>query len=124
MSGDKKTSRQIYKVCPQADWDVAAGGGVYCGSSDDVRDGFIHFSTAEQLAGTLAKHFRGQRDLVIVTFDTGDLAAGLKWQAGRNGQLFPHFYGELDCTLALRVRPVAGAVDASGKGFGLPDLEG
>jgi uncharacterized protein (DUF952 family) len=61
----------------------------------DVRDGFIHFSTAAQLAETAAKHFAGLTDLVLVAVDADALGAALKWEVSRGGALFPHLYGDL-----------------------------
>jgi uncharacterized protein (DUF952 family) len=78
--------------------------GSYAGSNDDRRDGFIHFSTAEQLAATAAKHFRGQTDLVVVAVDGTRLGEALKWEPSRGGALFPHLYAHLDPRLALWVR--------------------
>ena len=44
--------------------------GVFRGSPVDLKDGYIHFSTAEQAEETAAKHFAGQRDLVLLAVDT------------------------------------------------------
>jgi uncharacterized protein (DUF952 family) len=40
----------IYKICPASAWREAERQGVYRGSADDTRDGFIHFSLASQVA--------------------------------------------------------------------------
>ena len=101
----------IFKIVGRKDWDTAASEGVYRGSADDMRDGFIHFSTAEQLAGTAARHFRGVTDLVLVAFDDAALGDTLKWEPSRGGQLFPHLYGVLPTKLALWVRPMPLAED-------------
>jgi uncharacterized protein (DUF952 family) len=86
----------LYKICPAPLWRAAERDGVFRGSTDDVRDGFIHFSTAEQVAETAAKHFGGQDDLLLIAVDSARLGPGLKWEPSRGGALFPHFYGELD----------------------------
>ena len=101
----------IFKIVGREDWDAATREGVYCGSPDDVRDGFIHFSTADQLVDTAARHFRGMEDLVLVAFDEGTLGEALKWEPSRGGQLFPHLYGSLPTGLALWVRPMPLAED-------------
>ena len=98
----------IYKVCPAEAWREAAAAGVYRGSAVDLRDGFIHFSTAAQLAETLRRHFAGQRDLVLVAVDPDDLGDRLRWEPSRGGDLFPHLYGELPVALARDVSPVDG----------------
>ncbi len=63
----------IYKLLTRAELDAAQAGGVYCGSAHDARDGFIHFSTAAQLAGTARKYFAGVPDLVLLAVDVGYL---------------------------------------------------
>ena len=88
--------RIIYKICPAPAWREAERAGVYRGSPDDARDGFIHLSTATQLPGTLAKHFAGQSDLFFIAVDADALGAALKWEPSRGGDLFPHLYGEFD----------------------------
>ena len=109
--------RTVYKVVPAAMWARASPKGSFDGSADDLRDGFIHLSSAVQLAGTLAKYFRGQPDLLLIAFNTGDLEPHLKWEASRGGDLFPHYYGSLPTKLALWKKPLP--LDQSG----LPQLD-
>jgi uncharacterized protein (DUF952 family) len=85
----------IYKISDRASWDQATRAGRYDGSEHDVRDGFIHFSTAAQSRETAAKHFTGQRDLILAAIDTAHLGPALKWEASRGGDLFPHLYAAL-----------------------------
>jgi uncharacterized protein (DUF952 family) len=59
----------------------------------DAADGYMHFSTASQLAETLRLHFAGQSGLVILAVRTADLGENLVWEASRGGALFPHLYG-------------------------------
>ena len=96
----------IYKICTTTEWAEAERCGVYCGSAVDLKDGFIHFSTAEQAAETAAKWFAGQRDLVLVAVDADALGDKLKWEPSRGGALFPHLYGELDLATVLRTDPL------------------
>ena len=88
--------RTIYKICPASAWREAERQGVYRGSADDARDGFIHFSTAAQVAETARKHFFGQAGLFLIAVDAGALGEALRWERSRNDELFPHLYGELD----------------------------
>ncbi len=100
-------NRQIvYKIMPQADWSAALDAGVYSGSSDDQRDGFIHLSAADQLAGTAAKHFCHQAGLLLIALDAGRLGPALRWEPSRGGALFPHLYGPLDVAAAVSVVPM------------------
>jgi uncharacterized protein (DUF952 family) len=87
---------RIYKICPASAWREAERQGVYRGSADDIRDGFIHFSTASQVKETARKHFAGQTGLFLIAIDAEALGAALRWEHSRNDELFPHLYGELD----------------------------
>src|SRR5262245_12431429 len=96
----------IYKICTAAEWREAERSGVYEGSVADRRDGFIHFSTAEQAPTTAAKHFAGQPDLVLVSVEAAILGDRLKWEPSRGGALFPHLYGPLQLKAVQRVIPL------------------
>ena len=96
--------RRIYKICPVAAWREAERRGVYRGSADDARDGFIHFSAASQVAGTAARHFSGQNDLLLIEVDAEALGDRLRWERSRNDELFPHLYGELGLGAVRAVR--------------------
>jgi uncharacterized protein (DUF952 family) len=96
----------IYKILPAALWHEAERSGVFRGSPVDMKDGFIHFSNAEQAPETAAKHFAGQSDLVLLRVDAVRLGERLKWEPSRGGALFPHFYGELEIAVVIRVDPL------------------
>lgn len=84
----------IYKVLTQEQFaQVEAGGPMQ--APVDVADGFVHFSTARQLAGTLEKWFRGQQGLVLLAVDSATVAPDLRWEPSRGGDLFPHVYGRV-----------------------------
>jgi uncharacterized protein (DUF952 family) len=109
----------IFKICPASAWAEAQATGVYTGSTDDQRDGFIHFSTAGQVEGTLNKHFSGVRDLVLLAVPVAALAGALRFEPSRGGALFPHLYGALPAAAVLWHAPLP--LDAEGKHV-LPDL--
>ena len=101
----------IYKVCTRKDWLAAERHGEFRGSDDDARDGFVHFSTAAQLAGTLAKHFPAATDLVLIAADAGALGQALKWEPSRGGELFPHLYAPLPLSAVRWTRGLADEVN-------------
>lgn len=96
----------IYKICPAAEWRAAEREGVFRGSAVDLRDGFIHFSAADQVAETAAKHFAGQADLLLVHIDADALSAALKWEVSRGGALFPHLYADLRMDAVIHTEPL------------------
>jgi uncharacterized protein (DUF952 family) len=96
----------VYKILSEAMWENARNDGVFRGSDVDRRDGFIHFSTASQTFETAAKHFAGQRDLVLLYIDTVWLGENLKWEPSRGGALFPHLYGDLALAAVIEAVPL------------------
>jgi uncharacterized protein (DUF952 family) len=105
--------RKIYKICPASAWREAERQGVYRGSADDLRDGFIHFSTAAQVAGTARRHFFGQTGLFLVEVDGDALGDALRWERSRNDELFPHLYGELDLGAVVGVSDIHARSDGA-----------
>ncbi len=85
----------IYKIFRASEWDALRVGGETRGSTKDLADGFIHFSTAEQAPETAAKHFAGGEGLVLAAVDCDRVAEDLKWEPSRGGALFPHLYRPL-----------------------------
>ena len=59
----------IYKILPRTLFEEAQRAGVFHGSEVDLRDGYIHFSTAEQARETAAKHFAGQHGLMVLEIE-------------------------------------------------------
>ena len=96
----------IYKVCTQAQWREAEAAGAFKGAPVDLQDGYIHFSTQDQLAETLKRHFAGQAGLLLIQVDAARLDDRLKWEPSRSGALFPHLYGDLDVAAATAVEPL------------------
>lgn len=85
----------IYKIFRRPEWNALRDAGETTGAPIDVTDGFIHFSTAAQVAETAAKHFAGQSDLVLVALEADRLGPALKWEPSRNDALFPHLYRKM-----------------------------
>ena len=96
----------IYHICRRDEWEVALEKGYYAGSSQDLEDGFIHFSTAKQVRNSAAKHRAGQAGLVLLTVDPNAVEDVLRWEPSRSGMLFPHVYGTLDVSSVLRTDPI------------------
>jgi uncharacterized protein (DUF952 family) len=93
----------IYKICPETLWREAEARGVFKGAPVDQYDGYIHFSAADQVAETAAKHFAGQDDLLLIAVDSTRLGHRLLWEPSRGGALFPHLYGDLELSAVLKV---------------------
>ena len=103
----------VVKIVSKAEWDVAKTKGVYEGSSDDNRDGFIHLSAPNQVKGTAAKYFAGRDDLLLVSIDSRKLGPALRWEKSRGGEDFPHLYAPLDLKSVAQVEPLARSADGA-----------
>jgi uncharacterized protein (DUF952 family) len=107
MTGTAKTA---YKILTADQWAQFQADGVFAGAPVDLVDGYIHLSAADQVQGTLDKHFAGpdgkpQAGLVIAEIDLTLLGDAVLWEASRGGALFPHVYGRplpVDAVLAVR----------------------
>lgn len=93
-------------------WDQAQKAGVFEGAPVDLKDGYIHFSTADQVRETAAKHFAGQDDLLLLTVDGDQLGAALKYEVSRGGKEFPHLYAPLPLEAVAQIQPLP--LDADG----------
>jgi len=88
-------SETAFKIFTAAQWAQFETDGIFHGAPVDIADGYIHLSTADQLQGTLDKHFARQEKLVIAEIDLVPLGDLVKWEPSRGGALFPHIYGPL-----------------------------
>lgn len=87
--------------------------GRFEGSPVDLSDGYIHFSTAAQLAETVRRHYAGREGLLLVAVDADRLGDELKWEPSRGGDLFPHLYAPLDMDAVVWSRPMPMRTDGS-----------
>ena len=85
---------KLVKIFRAAEWAAFQSSGRFDGSADDLRDGFIHLSSEEQVVGTLERHFAGEAGLVLAELGVTDDAA-LRWELSRGGAAFPHLYRPL-----------------------------
>ena len=108
------TTDFVYKIATETVFAPARATPSFAGMPIDAQDGYIHFSSADQLAETLRLHFAGQSDLVLLAVRSADLGDGLRWEASRGGALFPHLYGGPLPTAAIAWEaPLSVAADGS-----------
>ena len=107
--------QSIYKVIGKQEWSKACSAGVFLGAAIDLQDGYIHFSTKSQVEETVAKHFAGEEDLLLIRFPSAAFGDSLKWEVSRGGDLFPHLYASLKPTLADDQWPLQTNADGTHK---------
>ncbi|RZT88628.1 uncharacterized protein (DUF952 family) [Pseudonocardia sediminis] len=101
----------LLHLCTPADWRAAlTSGSVAPPSLQEV--GFVHLSTAEQVALPAQRLFAGRRDMVLLVLDRAAIdRAGIevRWKPGVPGDpesmRFPHAYGALPASAVLTVLP-------------------
>ena len=86
----------IYKLLRSQEWEQFQNDSIFEGAAVDLEDGFIHFSTAAQVAETARRYFSMFDDVWLVAIDSESLECELKWEPSRGGDLFPHLYGTLN----------------------------
>ena len=96
----------IYKIFRADEWAVLRDTGETAGAPIDVADGYVHFSTADQVAETCAKYFEGVDGLVLLALDPDALGDKVKWEPSRGGALFPHLYRALKIDDILWHKPL------------------
>lgn len=97
--------RLVYKVVSQAEWAEAERDGVFRGAAIDLRDGYIHLSSGEQVEKTVSLYFAERDDLVLAALDADQLGPAFKWEPSRGGALFPHLYATLPLDLVAWSKP-------------------
>lgn len=96
----------IYKILRPEEWAEFEAAGTTRGAPVDLADGYIHFSTAQQMRETAAKHFGNAGDLVLVAVDPAPLGDALRWEVSRGGAKFPHLYRALHLGDVVRTYPL------------------
>jgi uncharacterized protein (DUF952 family) len=110
----------IHHIALKDEWDDAVGAGEYRRSTRGLsleEVGFIHCSTAAQVAGTLERFYGDEPSaLVLLTIGVDLLAAEVRHEAVGD-ERFPHVYGPIEVAAVVEVQPLER--DASGA-FVLP----
>jgi uncharacterized protein (DUF952 family) len=101
----------VIKLLRAAEWQAFSASGSFAGSPDDLRDGYIHLSTPEQVPGTLAKWFAGEDGVMLLSFESEALGEELRWEPSRGGALFPHLYRPLLLTEMVSADPAPPSPD-------------
>jgi uncharacterized protein (DUF952 family) len=105
--------RFVYRLLSAEVWERAQREGTFRGTEHDLRDGFIHFSAAEQVVETAARHYARQQALLLLWVETARLGPALRFEPSRGGALFPHLYGELPVSAVVRAEPLPLAEDGT-----------
>ena len=97
----------VFKIVHAPEWRSAEATGTYGGSARDRADGFLHFSNADQVLGTLKRHYADADDLLLIAVDADALGGALKFELSSGGAHYPHLYAQLPLTAVKRVSAIA-----------------
>ena len=93
----------IYHITTTDAWKFAKEVGYYEAESL-VTEGFIHCSTAAQVAGTLERFFAGKTNLVKLIINPSKLTNELKYEVAPSLNIaFPHVYGVINLDAVIEV---------------------
>lgn len=95
----------LYKVLTLNEWDHSQVSG-FITTELDLKDGFIHLSTATQLNATLSLYFTKEESVVLLQLDRAQTHDKIKFEppipSGDRIGLFPHYYGDLNTNAISR----------------------
>ncbi len=95
----------IFKIIENEDWIEAKKTGVYNGSENDKKDGYIHFSEENQVLETLKSHYPNKKNLILLKVKAFKLEH-LLWEQGSNGDMYPHLYSKLDLKTVISAKKI------------------
>jgi uncharacterized protein (DUF952 family) len=98
------TSPAVFHLATPVEWAIATELGAVRPASLEA-EGFIHCSTADQLDGTIERHFAGVDELCLLEIDLPAVAADLRWEESRPGEVYPHLYRALAIDEVVRLVP-------------------
>jgi len=88
----------IYKILTTEEWSEASKNG-FIETALDKMDGFVHFSTSNQLALTLELYFKDHKDLVLLQVNEDRLKDKIVYEEANSNERkgkFPHLYDKLN----------------------------
>jgi len=99
----------IYHIATAADWGRARTGGQYTISTRGrtlAEEGFIHTSTAGQVALVANAFYQGESDLLLLVIDAGLVDSQIRYEhVPGQAQPYPHIYGPLNIDAVVQTRP-------------------
>ncbi len=100
----------IYHIATAQDWEQARLDGQYTTSTRGrtlAEQGFIHASTAGQVAPVANMVYKGLPDLLVLVIDSDRVGPEIKWDAVPGwDDPFPHIYGPLNADAVIGTLPL------------------
>lgn len=103
----------IYHITTRSAWEAAQSEGIYRAESLAAQ-GFIHFSTADQVYRVANAVYCGVPDLLLLSIQAAVLGDALRYEPPdpnlptqtADAELFPHLYSALPLSAVIGVQPL------------------
>ena len=99
----------IYHIAVAADWERAVRDGQYTMSTRGLtlaEQGFIHASTAGQVAPVANAFYRGEPGLLLLVIDPALVGPEIRYEhVPGQADPYPHIYGPLNLDAVVRAQP-------------------
>lgn len=90
-----ENTKMIYHIVEKESWIEQQESKHYIHPSLET-EGFIHCSTASQVAGVLERYYADAKDLLKLTIDPKKLTHEIKYEFASIGEEFPHIFGPIN----------------------------
>lgn len=91
----------VYKIFTLSEWSALESKVTITGNERDISDGYIHLSTASQLKRIVKKYYQTDQNCVLLKIQYSAIVSKLKWEPNSQGEIFPHYYGEINKSAVL-----------------------
>ena len=103
----------IFHMLERRAWMTAEIAGEYRPPSL-VAEGFIHFSTRDQVVRVANFHYRDARDLVLLEVDEDKLDGEVRYESAEDlNEKFPHLYAPLNLDAVIHVHEFSAGADGT-----------
>jgi uncharacterized protein (DUF952 family) len=102
---------RIFHIVDRGTWAAATQAGHYVPVGFE-RDGFVHLSFADQVAGVANARYRREPDPIVVEIESDQVAEQLRVEDSyQTGEVFPHVYGPIPIRATVGVHEMTRADD-------------
>lgn len=96
----------IYHITNSKAWQEALEKGHY-ETESLFTEGFIHNSSAAQVAGVLDRYYKNTADLILLHIDESKLTSPLKYELAPSvNETFPHIFGLINIDAVVATEPI------------------
>jgi uncharacterized protein (DUF952 family) len=96
----------IYHITSSQAWQEALEKGHY-ETESLFTEGFIHNSSAAQVAGVLDRYYKNKTGLILLHIDESKLTSPFKYEMAPSiNEMFPHIFGPINIDAVVSTDPI------------------